>query len=351
MKEFKKLLCLVLVIALSTVFVSGCMNNKIERLDEVERLKPNDTIEAIDFGDGNLIAKGKSIDIPADTYGYYIYQCALTEAMKDDPNLTDIANYDWDKVDDTGKKVADIIKKNAANALIKRMVVVDYGFNNGVKMDSEELENINSSMNKYKKEQGEELFNATIASIGVTDVDAYKELYKAETIYNKIKDDFDANRDKYIKDEEEMKQYKDDENVCVKHILIKNDSTKYENPKATAEEVLKKAKAGEDFEKLIAEYNEDPGAKESGYSFGHGEMVPEFEAASFALDYDEISDIVETSYGYHIIKRYVGLAEFENYIVEQKNIIKNMEYIDNLSIKEVLLKISEANKLLAGQNK
>ncbi len=351
MRNFKKVLCLVLAMALCMAFVSGCNRNTIERLDVIESLKPNDTIEAIDFGDGNIIAKGKLIDIPADTYGYYIYQCALTEAMKDDPTLTDIANYDWDKEDESGNKVADKIKKNAVNALIKRSVVVDYGVNNGIKADSEDYNNVKASMERYKKNQGEELFNAQINSLGLNDVEAYMELYKTETIYNKIKDDFDANRDKYIKDEEEMEKYMDDENVCVKHILIKNDSTKYENPKATAEEVLQKAKAGEDFDKLVAEYNEDPGAKESGYSFGHGEMVPEFEAASFDLDYGEISDIVETSYGYHIIKRYVGLAEFENYIVDQKNIVKNMEYIDNLSIKEVLSKISEANKLLAEQNK
>ncbi len=346
MKNFKKVLCLLFVVVLSVSFISGCSGR-----NEIGTLKPKETIEAIDFGDGNVIAKGKDVEISADTYGYYIYQCALTEAMKDDPNLTDIANYDWDKVDDSGVPVADVIKKNAANALIKKSVVVDYGLKNGLKMEKEEIAQITASMDSYKKEQGEEMFNATLASIGVADIDAYIALYEAETIYNKIKDDFDANRDKYIKDEREMEKYKDDENVCVKHILIKNDSTKYENPKATAEEVLEKAKAGEAFDKLVAEYNEDPGAKESGYSFGHGEMVPEFEEASFELDYGEISEIVETSYGYHIIKRYVGLAEFENYIVSEQKVVKNMEYIDNLSIKEILSKISEANKILAKQNK
>ncbi|MGN0606005.1 MAG: peptidylprolyl isomerase [Oscillospiraceae bacterium] len=79
--------------------------------------------------------------------------------------------------------------------------------------------------------------------------------------------------------------------------------------KALAEEILTKLKDGEDFDKLIAEYNEDPGeiANEDGsydgYLFTKGEMVEEFETAAFNLGIDEISDIVETSYGYHILKR------------------------------------------------
>ncbi len=64
-------------------------------------------------------------------------------------------------------------------------------------------------------------------------------------------------------------------------------------------EVLELAREGEDFDELIRKYNED---EQSRYSFGKGEMSPAFEAAAFNLGNDEISDIVETEYGYHIIK-------------------------------------------------
>ncbi len=74
---------------------------------------------------------------------------------------------------------------------------------------------------------------------------------------------------------------------------------------AIANEVLKKAKAGEDFDSLIAEYNDDPGMQSypGGYYFKDGDMVEEFYTASVALEEGGISDIVETSYGYHIIQR------------------------------------------------
>ena len=67
----------------------------------------------------------------------------------------------------------------------------------------------------------------------------------------------------------------------------------------TAQEVLSLAKAGEDFADLMETYNE---SAQGTYSFGKGEMESDFEDAAFNLGNGEISDIVETEYGYYIIK-------------------------------------------------
>jgi parvulin-like peptidyl-prolyl isomerase len=71
-----------------------------------------------------------------------------------------------------------------------------------------------------------------------------------------------------------------------------------------AEALLKRARAGEDFAKLAREFSEDPVSKARGgeYTISQGQMVPEVEAAAFAMNTNQIGDIVTSSYGFHIIK-------------------------------------------------
>ena len=96
-----------------------------------------------------------------------------------------------------------------------------------------------------------------------------------------------------------------EESVDAAHILlfVNNDSEDAE-VKQKAEEILKMAQSGRDFAELARQYSDDSGsAEQGGYlgSFTRGQMVPEFENAAFALKPGEMSGLVRSQYGYHII--------------------------------------------------
>ena len=121
----------------------------------------------------------------------------------------------------------------------------------------------------------------------------------------------DADAKKYYEDN--PARFEEPEMVRASHILLmttdpKTNAELPDDQKAAKrkqiEGLLKRARAGEDFAKLAKEYSEDPGSKDSGgeYKFARGRMVPEFEAAAFSLSTNQVSDIVTTRHGYHIIK-------------------------------------------------
>jgi peptidyl-prolyl cis-trans isomerase D len=109
-------------------------------------------------------------------------------------------------------------------------------------------------------------------------------------------------------------QYRVPEQAKVSHILIKTplagpdgkvDQKGVAEAQRRAEDLLKQLKAGAKFEDLAKKYSEDPGSAKEGGSLGwigKGRTVPEFEKAAFSLPKGQLSDLVKSSYGFHIIR-------------------------------------------------
>ena len=187
-----------------------------------------------------------------------------------------------------------------------------------------------------------------------------------------------------VTDEEAKKFYDENpakferpEMIRASHILLTTldpdtRQTLPEDKKATKrkqiEELLKRARAGEDFAKLARENTEDPGSRDTGgeYTFPRGQMAPEFEAAAFSLNTNQVSDVITTQFGFHIIKlsekihaQKVELAKVADDLKEglkrQKlekllpDYIEKMEKDANVEILDA--KIKAADELLKAANK
>jgi peptidyl-prolyl cis-trans isomerase D len=115
---------------------------------------------------------------------------------------------------------------------------------------------------------------------------------------------------------EHAKEFETPQQVHAAHVLVSvpqtGGSEAEDTARAKVADVIRRAKAGEDFAKLAAEVSEDPGSKTKGGDLGwisKGEMVPAFEAAAFTLRRDQISpEPVRTPFGFHAIKVFESRA-------------------------------------------
>jgi uncharacterized protein YifE (UPF0438 family) len=103
--------------------------------------------------------------------------------------------------------------------------------------------------------------------------------------------------------------------IAAKHLLVMHTGSRAaprkikrtrEQARARAEQALARIKAGEDFDKIVAEYTDEPGGAERHGDLGEFKresMVKRFSDAAFALDVGQVSGVVETEFGFHVIKR------------------------------------------------
>ncbi|MBQ4518942.1 MAG: peptidylprolyl isomerase [Clostridia bacterium] len=268
-------------------------------------------------------------------FNYYlenVKQQMLTEAGTQD------ATAFWDAEID-GVKASEAAKTRALEEVLRVEMACIKAEEKGLSVPEDQLKQIKNSVNLSDKEQ-QAMYDELKKTTGLTD-DLMIDLLTKTSLAGVYVNDIMANDpDALSPSEEELNATYNAEYVCVKHVLIGNTDEEADTSnlseedaakaaesyklaqQAKAEDVLSKAKAGSNFEALVRAHGEDPGMADSpnGYTFTKGAMVPEFEEASFKLAVGEISDLVESSYGWHIIKKYALPTSGDDYNQAMENV-------------------------------
>jgi parvulin-like peptidyl-prolyl isomerase len=234
-----------------------------------------------------------------------------------------------------------VIRQNA-RSLAERKLLLEAVRQAGGTLPAEKLDSF--LQEQYRQAGGEEQFQAMLADMGL-DLARIKGRIHADLLIQNYLDGVVA-RSVVVSDEEIEQAYQEDKSASVRHILLMT-REKSENEKAaihsTMQELHQRARSGEDFAALAREYSEDPGSKGRGglyEDFTRGTMVKPFEDAAFSVPVGEISDIIETQYGFHILKvegrkreerpLEEVRPELEERIKEQKKGDAYLTLIDNL---------------------
>ena len=259
-----------------------------------------------------------------------------------------------DRVSRQGQQIneeqTEALKKDVLEGLIEREVLYQESQKAGIKVDEQK---VNDQMAGIKKRfLNEEEFKKALASMGLTEEEVRTQIQRGLAIRGLI-DQKVANG--IVVTDQETKTFYDDnpqffkqpEQVKASHILIKVEPTADDATKAAdrkkIEDIRKKLTEGGDFAELAKENSEGPSAPKGGDLgyFRRGQMVKPFEDAAFSMKVNEVSGLVETRFGYHLIKAYdkkpeqtIPYAEVKDRIAQRLKAEKvekaAKEYVDNL---------------------
>ena len=246
------------------------------------------------------------------------------------------SSINWDDTLSDGMSVADYVKASVLSSVKQHLVLENLASKYGVTLTAEQEAAMAESDQSYIDQYGsEDAFEAEIAKLGMRR-ETYDRVARSNYLYQNLYELYNTEGSALYAAEQGY--------ITADHILLATkdmttgealtDEQKAEK-KALAEELVEKLNSytGDDiasyFAELADEYSEDPGRESypTGYTFTTGSMVQEFEDAAYALSEGEVSEVVESSFGYHILLRLpldkaaaageVREEYFTNFIAEQ----------------------------------
>jgi foldase protein PrsA len=262
----------VILLSLTLIFALGCTKEKVNEKDIVAKV--GDEVISKDVYNKKLTFIKKTVE---SQYGDKIWS-----------------------MDMGGKTYLQIVQEKVLDQMIDEQAIMEYMKKEKIKVDEKEVEDqYKAYMDSMKGQEAAEKFLKELNELGI-DETFLKEQMKTDLYVSKFQENIvkgldltDETLKKYY--DEHIKEYKT-EQVKASHILVETEEK--------AKELLKKVKNGDDFAELAKENSTCP-SKEKGGDLGYfqrGQMVPEFDQVAFSLKVGEVSDVVKTQFGYHIIK-------------------------------------------------
>jgi foldase protein PrsA len=285
---------ILLFIVLSTLFLQTCGKKQSSKLKEgtpeYELAKEiSMKVSYFDPEENNVLVSTKNFDV---TTGDVIKDIYLNSGRMSN-RLKSINE----------ERLKGIFLSNA-KAFCERKLILIKAEESNITVDQSKIDSV---MNlQYLRAGSKEKFIEQINQSGISRESVEEQIQKGLLIQEYFDVKFFSGN--IISEAEIKKIYNQGKTATVQHILLSTQNKSEEQKKEVRkkmEGILERVRSGEDFGQLAKEYSEDPGSRDKGglyEKFGHGSMVEPFEEVSFTLPIGKISDIVETRFGYHIIK-------------------------------------------------
>lgn len=256
--------------------------------------------------------------VAADEYsGYMLYNMQYYASMYAQMGLTDL----WSNKDMAKSLGASMPEAAEQQAIYARVVMQKFN-ELGLKLSYNEQKEMASVRRNSIANTTKDAYLNQIAQFGFSD-QTYQNFMYISQCYQALNDYYFGENGVNTPSDEDIQKYYEDNYITAKHILITtvdpaSGETKRtdEEAKKEAQSILDRINAGEDFDTLMNQYSEDTGLSNNpnGYTFTEGQMVTEFYDGAKALAEDEVSELVKSSYGYHIIKRVkLDDSQFDNF--------------------------------------
>ena len=365
MNTMKRILSLALVLALAVTALTGCgggdgsassadpagsapsSSDQAETLDLSQITDPYLTVSGL-AGD-TVVARAGEQDITAAQLLYWINYGA--ELYLVSSGATSVDDLPWDTDLGDGVTFADQMKQSALDAAAFYALLPTVAQGEGLSVTQETLDSLEEQRTQMLEQLGGDetalehyFWYQMLTWDQMSDMSQRSDLHlQLQNLY------YGEGSDEYPTDAEVLSFAQDELGIYrAKHILLMTVDPETREPldeetiaqkKAQADDLLSQLRSAADpialFDELMNQYSEDTGlaAYPDGYTTYTGQMVPEFEQAALALQDGEISDVVESDYGYHIILRLpLDPADYRDQLVAQRMQTRTDQWLEEYGV-------------------